>query len=309
MNERLPSLNALRALDAAGRHLSLTRAAVELNVTPAAVSHQIRLLERDLGVTLLEREGRGVRPTPAALAGMAELRRGFDHVAEAVRRMRDTRTGPLLRVTSETTFAGNWLVPRLARFRERCPHLDVLIDASDRLVDFDREDVDIGIRWGGGDYPGLAAEKLFDDEEAFAVCHHSLLHGGHPITEPRDLGHHTLIHLDWPTGKGYWPTWDEWFDAAGIKSVDTARGLRFTVHSHALRAAVEAQGVVLTTPLLVDADLRSGLLVEPFDLRLPTGTQTYVVNHRKRSDETAIQAFRGWLLEEARTTLAGMAKR
>ena len=122
----------------------------------------------------------------------------------------------------------------------------------------------------------------------------------HPISEPRDLGRHTLIHLDWPTGKGYWPTWDEWLDAAGVKSVDTTRGMRFTVHSHALRAAVEAQGVVLTTPLLVDADLRSGLLVKPFDLHLPTGTQTHVVNHRKRSDETAIQAFREWLLEEAR---------
>ncbi|MCE2521267.1 MAG: transcriptional regulator GcvA [Alphaproteobacteria bacterium] len=308
MNERLPSLNALRALDAAGRHLSLTRAAVELNVTPAAVSHQIRLLERDLGVTLLERKGRGVMPTPAALAGMAELRRGFDHVAEAVRRMRDTGTGPLLRVTSETTFAGNWLVPRLARFRKRCPHLDVLIDASDRLVDFDREDFDIGIRWGGGDYPGLAAERLFD-EEVFAVCHHSLILGEHPIAEPRDLAHHTLIHLDWPTRKGYWPTWEEWLDAAGVKSVDTTRGLRFTVHSHALRAAVEAQGVVLTTPLLVDADLKSGLLVEPFDLRLPTGTQTHVVHHRKRSDEPAIQTFREWLLEEAKTALVGMEER
>ena len=308
MNERLPSLNALRALDAVGRRLSLTRAAAELHVTPAAVSHQIRLLEKDLGVTLLERSGRGVRPTAAALAGLAELRQGFDHVTQAVHCMRATRNGPLLRITSETTFASNWLVPRLARFRERCPHLDVLIDASDRLVDFDREDFDIGIRWGGGDYPGLVAEKLFDDEEAFAVCHHSLLHGPHPVRQASDLAHHTLIHLDWPTGKGYWPTWEEWFEAAGVTRVDTTRGLRFTVHSHALQAAVAAQGVVLTTPLLVEADLRSGLLVKPFSLRLPTGTQTYAVNHRKRSDETAIRAFRDWLLEESCTTLAVMAQ-
>ena len=132
MTDRLPSLNALRALEAAGRHMSLTRAAEQLHVTPAAVSHQIRLLEKHLGVNLFERKGRAIVPTPAALAGMAELRRGFDHLAEGVRRMRENRTGPLLRVTSETTFAGNWLVPRLARFRSRYPDLDVLIDATAR---------------------------------------------------------------------------------------------------------------------------------------------------------------------------------
>ncbi len=308
MNERLPSLNALRALEAAGRHMSLTRAAEQLHVTPAAVSHQIRLLEKDLGVNLFERKGRVIVPTPAALAGMAELQRGFDHLAEGVRRMRENRTGPLLRVTSETTFAGNWLVPRLARFRSRYPDLDVLIDASDRLVDFDREGFDIGIRWGGGSYPGLATEKLFD-EEVFPVCHHALLQGEHAIREPSDLRRHTLIHLDWPSEKGYWPTWREWLQAAGADAVDTRRGLRFTVLSHALRAAVEAQGVVLTTPLLVDSDLKSGLLVEPFGLRLPTGTQTYVVNRERHSDETSISAFREWLFEEAGASLRDMERR
>ncbi len=302
MWNRLPSLNALRALEAAGRHGSLSQAARELHVTPAAVSHQVRRLERELGVALFERRGRAIVPTADATAGLAELRRGFDHVAEGVRRMRASRGGPLLRVTSETTFAGNWLVPRLARFRERFPDLDVLIDASDRLVDFDREDFDIGIRWGGGSYQGLAARSLFA-EEVLPVCHHSLLSGEHPIREPADLRHHTLIHLDWPSHKGEWPTWDDWLEAAGVDTVDSGRGLTFTVHGHALKAAVEAHGVVLTTSLLVEADLRSGLLVEPFDLRLPTGTQTYVVNRPSRSEEPAIRAFRDWLLAEAQASL------
>ena len=308
MNKRLPSLNALRALEAVGRHMSLTRAAEELHVTPAAVSHQIRLLEKDLGVNLFERKGRTIVPTPAALAGMEELRRGFDHVAEGVRRMRENRTGPLLKVTSETTFAGNWLVPRLAGFRSRYPDLDVLIDASDRLADFEREEFDIGIRWGGGSYPGLVAEKLFD-EEVFPVCHHTLLQGEHAIREPADLCRHTLIHLDWPSEKGDWPTWGEWLEAAGVDTVNARRGLHFTVHSHALRAAVDAQGIVLTTPLLVDSDLKSGLLVEPFGLRLPTGTQTYVVYRERNSDETSIRAFREWLFEEAKAALRDMEMR
>ena len=211
-------------------------------------------------------------------------------------------------MTSETTFAGNWLVPRLARFRARYPDLDVLIDASDRLVDFDREAFDIAIRWGGGRYPGLVAEKLFD-EEVFPVCHHALLQGDHAIVEPADLRHHTLIHLDWPEDKGHWPTWENWLAAAGAGTVDATRGLRFTVHGHALTAAVEAQGVVLTTPLLVDSDLRSGLLVEPFGLRLPTGTQTWVVYRERRSRETPIRAFREWLLEEAEASLRDMEER
>ncbi len=304
MSERMPSLGALRAFEAAARHLSLTRAAEELHVTPAAVSHQIKVLEDDLGIRLFDRENRRLSLTTEARAGLDELRRGFDLVTDGVRRIRESRASPLLRVTSETTFAGSWLVPRLADFRAECPDLDVLIDASDRLADFERGGVDIGIRWGGGNYPGLVADKLFGEEAVFPVCHPSLLEGKHGLREPGDLVHHTLIHLDWPAEQGAWPNWRMWLDAAGVDNVDATRGLRFTAHSHAIRATMDCQGVVMATLSLVGDDLRSGALARPFDLSLAADTQMYLVYRPDRADEPAIKAFRDWALKAAQEALA-----
>jgi len=303
MKDRLPSLGALRAFEAAARHLSLTRAAEELHVTPAAISHQVKALEDDLGLRLFERDGRRLVPTAEARAGLAELRRGFDLVNEGVRRIRASRANPMLRVSAEPTFAGMWLVPRLARFRERHPGLDVLIDASDRLADFERDNIDVALRWGGGRYPGLTSLRLFE-ETVFPVCHPRLLDGEPGLARPDDLARHTLIHLDWPDEKGDWPHWHDWLAAAGVTSVaDPERGLHFTAHSDCLRAAVEGQGVTLTTDALVVDDLRSGRLVRPFDLALQTDVQLYLVMRPDRADEPQIAAFRDWILEAARDTL------
>ena len=299
MADRLPSLGALRAFEAAARHMSLTRAAEELHVTPAAVSHQVKAIEDDLGIRLFDRENRRLTPTPEARAGLPELRRGFDLIAEGVRRIRASQANPMLRVTSEPTFAGSWLVPRLARFRQACLDLDVMIDASNRLVDFERDAIDIGVRWGGGRYPGLVSEQLFGDEAVFAVCHPKLLGGDHPLKEPADLAHHTLIHLDWPPGQGDWPDWSAWFAKAGLTGIDANRGLHFTAHSNAVRAALDQQGVVLATQSLVSADIASGALVRPFALSLPTTTQMFLVYGPDRVEEPAIKAFRDWIMAEA----------
>ncbi len=304
MSDRLPSLVALRAFEAAARRMSLTRAAEELHVTPAAVSYQVKAIEDDLGIRLFDRKNRRLTPTPEARAGLTELRRGFDLITEGVRRIRASQANPMLRVTSEPTFAGSWLVPRLAKFRQDCPDLDVMIDASDRLVDFEREAIDIGIRWGGGRYPGLASEQLFEDEEVFPVCHPKLLSGEHPLKEPADLRHHTLVHLDWPQTQGEWPDWPMWLAKVGARDVDVNRGLRFTVHSNAIRAALDQQGVVLATHTLVGADLESGALVRPFDVTLPTSTQMYLVYRPDRADEPAIHAFREWIQREAEQHLS-----
>ncbi|MBC6439814.1 MAG: transcriptional regulator GcvA [Rhodospirillales bacterium] len=299
MSERLPSLGALRAFEAAARHMSLTRAAEELHVTPAAVSHQVKALENDLGIRLFDRENRCLVPTPDARSGLNELRRGFDFLAEGVRRIRESRMNPILRVTTEPTFGGSWLVPRLSAFRTVCPDLDILIDASDRLVDFERDPIDIGVRWGGGRYPGLVAEQLFGDEEVIVVCPPSLLDGDHPLREPDDLQHHLLIHLDWPVGQGDWPDWPKLLKEAGATAVDGTRGLHFTAHSHAIRAARDSRGAVLATRSLVNEDLRSGALVEPFDITLPTGTRMFLVYRRDRAGEPAIASFRSWIVEAA----------
>lgn len=307
MPERLPSLGALRAFEAAARHLSLTRAAEELHVTPAAVSHQIKVLEDDLGIRLFDRENRRLSLTAEARAGLDELRRGFDLVTDGVRRIRESRASPLLRVTSETTFAGNWLVPRLADFRAKCPDLDVLIDASDGLADFERGGADIGIRWGSGNYPGLTADTMFGEEPIFPVCHPNLLKGEHGLREPADLAHHTLLHLDWPIQYSHWPNWATWLDAAGVDDIDVARGVRFTAHSNAIRATLEGQGVVLATLSLVGDDLRSGALARPFELSLEADTQMYLVYRPDRADEPAIKAFREWALKAAQEALADWA--
>lgn len=169
------------AFEAAARLMGLSKAADELHVTPAAVSHQVKAVEEDLGIKLFDRENRRLSPTQEARAGLTELRRGFELFTEGVRRIRDSQANPMLRVTSEPTLAGSWLVPRLAKFRKDCPDLDVMIDASDRLINFEREAIDIGIRWGGGNYAGLASEQLFEDEEVFPVCHPKLLTGKHPL--------------------------------------------------------------------------------------------------------------------------------
>ncbi len=299
MADRLPSLVALRAFEAAARHMSLTRAAEELRVTPAAVSHQVKALEEDFGLRLFEREKRRLSPTAEARAGLTELRGGFDLLAEGVRRIRESRSGPILRVTTEPTFGGRWLVPRLANFHALFPDLDVLIDASDRLVDFDRDPIDVGVRWGAGRYPGLEAEQLFGDESVIAVCPPSLLEGDRALRAPDDLRFHPLIHFDWPAGQGEWPDWPAWLAKAGARKVDGARGLRFTAHSHAIRAALDNGGAVLATPSLVSADLRSGALVQPFDVTLPTGAQMHLVYRRDRAGEPAIATFRAWILAEA----------
>jgi LysR family glycine cleavage system transcriptional activator len=299
MPQRLPSLSSLRAFEAAARHMSLSRAADELHVTPAAVSHQVKAVEEDLGIKLFDRENRRLTPTQEARAGLTELRRGFELITEGVRRIRDSQANPMLRVTSEPTFAGSWLVPRLAKFRQDCPDLDVMIDASDRLVNFEREAIDIGIRWGGGIYTGLASEQLFEDEEVFPVCHPKLLTGKHPLRKPKDLKHHTLVHLDWPQGQGEWADWQDWLTKAGVTDIDANRGLHFTVHSNAIRAALDQQGVVLATSSLVSEDLASGALVRPFDVNLPTSTQMFLVYRPDRAEEPAIKAFRDWIRREA----------
>ena len=302
MYERLPSLSALRAFEAAARHLSLTRAAEELFVTPAAISHQIKALEDDLGFRLFDRTGRRLALTDEARAGLAELRRGFDLLGEGVRRIRNSKANPMLRITSEPTFAGMWLVPRLSAFRRLHPELDVLIDASDRLVDFDRDGIDVGIRWGGGRYPGLDSLRLFD-EQVFPVCHPSLLRGDYPLRNLDDIAHHTLIHLDWPKEKGEWVDWRQWLAAAGGKVALAERGIHFTAHSDCLRAAVDGQGITLASDSLVADDLRSGRLVRPFALALDTDVQMFLVYRSDRAGEAAITAFRDWLVAEAAATL------
>jgi len=216
-----PPLNALRVFEAAARHLSFTRAAQELNVTQAAVSHQVKALEDWLGLKLFRRLNRSLLLTDAGQAYLPTVRDGFQRLIDGTDRLRRLERGGVLTVTAVASFVAKWLMPRLGRFRQRHPDLDVRISTEVRMVDFSREDIDMGIRYGGGGWPGLRIDHLLS-EDVFPVCSPRLLEGMHPLTRPDDLRHHTLLHDDMRED------WRMWLMAAGVEGVDPTRGPGFS---------------------------------------------------------------------------------
>ncbi len=300
MSSRLPPLNALRAFEAAGRHLSLTRAAEELHVTPAAVSHQIKTLEDYLGVKLFRRMNRALLLTDAGQACLPRLRQGFEHLAEAVDAARLQIAHQALTVSVAPSFGSKWLVPRLDHFYAEYPGVDVRVDASTRLVDPLREDIDLCIRYGQGNYPGLHVECLIADEVS-PVCSPDLLKGDKAPQTPQDLRHQTLLHADLPFKDGY-PDWRMWLAAAGVKNVDVDRGPRFSMASMAVQAAISGQGVALAGRVLVEDDIRAGRLVNPFEVRFPVKFAYYLVCPEAITREPRIVAFVNWLKEEAQSS-------
>ena len=289
---RLPSLNALRAFEVAGRHLSFTRAARELNVTQAAVSHQIKALEAQLGVRLFRRAARGLLLTDTGQAYLADVREAFRRLMQATERLRVRDVAGVLTVSVLPSLASRWLIHRLGSFQERHPEIDVRVSADDRSVQFDREDVDVAIRYGRGVYPGAEAD-LFLTEELFPVCSPRLMEGPHPLRRPADLAHHMLLHDDLPTN------WAMWLKGAGATNVDPTRGPAFTDSGMVLQAAIDGMGVALGRSALAGDDLAAGRLVRPFDITLPAENAYYLVYPEHTANRPKIKAFRDWILAEA----------
>jgi LysR family transcriptional regulator, glycine cleavage system transcriptional activator len=294
---RLPPLNSLRAFEAAARHLSFTRAAEELHVTPAAISHQIKALEDHLGVKLFRRINRAVLLTEAGQACVAGLSDAFDRMAAALERLRAQECGGSLTVSLPPALAAKWLVPRLEGFQELYPEIDVRVSAAMRLVDFAREDVDVAIRYGTGTYPGLLAELLLTNE-VVPVCAPALLEGPRPLGAPEDIRHHTLLHDDTSTSDGAYPNWAMWLRAAGLEDVDPSRGARFDYSGLVLEAAAAGRGVALALSTVAAADLAAGRLVKPFALAVPTPFAYYVVCPQATAGRAKVEAFRRWLRAE-----------
>ena len=303
MARNLPPLNSLRAFEAAARHLSFTKAAEELHVTPAAISHQIKALEEQLGVALFRRLTRALRLTQAGQAALPPMRDGFDRLAEAVELLRAQEDSGAVTVSLDPSFAAKWLVPRLDRFRAAHPELDVRLDATDKLADFQRDNVDLAIRYGSGNYPGLEVERLLS-EEIFPVCSPKLLESPVPLAEPGDLRHHTLIHLEWDSENVTAPNWRMWLLAAGIHDIDFTRGPVFSMTTLALQAAIEGQGVALASSFLVADDLAAERLVMPFDLSVcdPLDFAYHLVVPKRTTDLPKVVAFKTWLLDEIART-------
>ena len=312
MSERLPPLNALKVFESAARHLSLKQAAQELNVTPAAVSHQVKQLEEYLGIQLFRRLNRGIELTPAARNALPQLRAGFDALAQAVAAMRPQSDGGQLTISAAPSFATRWLVPRLHRFFSAHPEIDVRVSARLRRVkqgerDHDvelatlqnwLEESDVAILYGHGGYAGYRADKLFSPTIA-PICSPQLMKGKQPLRSPQDLAHHTLVHDDTGVlydGIGFWETW---LAAAGVKDVDTGRGPHFSHAVLAIEAAADSLGVVATIPLLAANELAVGRLVMPFKLQVPVKSAYYAVSNDIAGQRPEVAAFRDWLLEEA----------
>ncbi len=287
----LPSLNGLRAFEAAARHLSFTRAAAELNVTQTAISHQIRRLEEQLGIRLFARGNRALVLTHEAQDYLPSVRSAFEDLRRATARLLRPDRDDVLTVSSTASLAAKWLVTRVAAFQDTHPGIEVRITTSAHLVDFRREEVDMAVRYGRGVWPGLRAQWLMA-EDIFPVCSPALLNAVRPLRRPEDLAHHTLLHTTVSR-----EDWQLWLTAAGLPvTLATRRGLSFDQSFMATQAAMDGLGVALGRTRFVEADIAAGRLVVPFDVVLPADAGFYVVAPEETADAPKIVLFREWLL-------------
>jgi LysR family glycine cleavage system transcriptional activator len=284
---RLP-LNALRVFDAAARHGRFDKAAEELNITPGAVSRQIKALEADLGVRLFDRFNRAVRLTEAGQSLAGGVTDGLLRIEQAVGRVRARPDGPLV-VSVLHSLAMKWLVPRLAEFYGQHPGAEILVAASDMPVDLSRE-ADVAIRYGPGPYPGFRADRLLGGD-LFPVCHPRLVEEG--LRAPEDLARFTLLHdVNFLPDE---PRWPHWLAMARVIGVDGERGQRFSNTYLQLEAALGGAGVVLAhRPYVID-DLRAGRLVRPFREAIPGPYAFWLLSLPERAEQPAVRRFRAWL--------------
>lgn len=288
----LPNLNGLRAFESAARHLSFTRAAAELNVTQTAISHTIRRLEEQLGVPLFIRRNRALMLTREGEGFLPAVRGAFEDLRQATARLRRPEREGVLAVSTTASLAAKWLVPRVAAFQDAHPGIEVRISTSAHLVDFQREAIDLAVRYGRGLWPGLRADWLMA-EDIFPVCSPALQAGPPPLCCPEDLAHHTLLHTT--TSR---EDWQLWLTAAGQPvALARRRGLNFDQGFMAIQAAMDGLGVALGRSPLVERDVREGRLVVPFEVKLPADAGYYVVAPEATAETPAIAVFRQWLLD------------
>ena len=292
MLRRLPPLNALKAYEAAARHESFTRAAEELCVTQGAVSHQVKALEAGLGIKLFNRERQRLLITDAGRDYLAVVRDALDRIAVGTEHLVQRQHSGVLTISTSPDFAAKWLVHRLGRFAELHPNIDLRLSAAMHHVDFAREDVDIAVRHGDGNWPGLYVARLCA-ERLFAVCSPKFNSGRHRMRQPSDILKRPLLHLDDRKD------WVRWLEAAGVVDVELAHGTILNRASMIIDAAVDGHGVALARTTLAAWDLINGRLVRPFSVALKVSKTYWVVCPKATSTLPKIVTFRDWLLAEA----------
>ncbi|TGP22083.1 MULTISPECIES: transcriptional regulator GcvA [unclassified Mesorhizobium] len=300
MSRLLPGTRALRTFEAAARHLNFTRAADELGLTPAAVSHQIKEIEDQLDLVLFTRTSRTIRLTEAGNVLHEASVDALDLLGRAVSRARKMSRGTaLLKITLDAQFATKWLMRRVDDFRRQRPGIELRFDITSKLREFERDDVDVGIRFGAGKYPGLCADRLFENV-IIPVCSPALLRAGPPLKEPRDLFRHTLAHIEWARQGITWPNWRMWMAAAGVDDFDDSRTIVFDTSTDVVQAALDGIAVALADFAMVAKDLSEGRLIRPFELGIKVAPEFayFLVYPEAMKDDARIIAFRDWLLDE-----------
>ncbi len=289
MARRLPPLNSLKSFEAAGRLLSFTAAANELNVTQAAVSHQIKVIEDYLGVSLFDRYPRRLALTEQGKTLLPEVIEAFDRVSNAVASINREQFSNALSVRLAPSFAAKWLSPRLKYFWLQYPEIDLRLYHTHSAVDFEREEIDIAVTYGKGKWPGVVSDKLLSLDFS-PVCSPSFMTNDKPLTDLDNLRYYALLH------DANYECWDDWLELAGVKDIDAKRGTVIDDTNVLIQAAIDGQGIALGSSTFVEDLLESGRLVKPFDVTLVNEFAYFVVYPEAHLKNPAVLAFKNWLL-------------
>lgn len=289
---RLPPLNALKMFEASARNLSFSGASEELFVTPSAVSHQVKTLENFLGVELFHRSNRKVTLTPQGEQYLTSVKHAFDEIEMATQRLSVTQGASVVQISVAPNFLIRWLMPRMSRFRALFPDVELQINASMGLLDFNRTSTDMAVYYGNGEWDDIEVEFL-RKVMLVPVCGPGLLQTGPPLEKPSDLANHTLIYVS----KRTWE-WDNWLKKAGVEFITPKGSMQLSSSQLTTAAAQENLGVALADQTLISREIESGKLVVPFDIPLDTKKAFYLVYRKHRPLTKGMEAFRNWLMDE-----------
>ncbi len=297
-------LNALRAFEASARHQSFSAAAVELNVTPAAVGQLVRSLEDWLGIPLFNRSTGGktrLVPTEAALSALPDIRAGFDRLTIGLEKLKTNSSNGVLTVAISPAFAAKWLLPRIDKFQTAYPDMDVRLDTNLKPVDFITNGIDIGVRYGNGSWPGLMSEK-FMDEEIFPVCSPMFLEENKLLPQDiNNLAELPLIHDLTMDSHSNFTTWDIWLKKNEIPFESTRRSLKINNSAAVLQSAIDGHGIALARSVLAHDDLKAGRLIRLFpEIKTTSALAYYIVFREDCRTRPKLIAFRDWLMGECK---------